>query len=85
VSFQRIGLLSFVNFLGFEKSILAVVLGLKALGRDPAPPRSALRSWARTGIAMGAAQIVLVVSIILWNLDRIAQVTDTFRALSDGV
>jgi hypothetical protein len=34
---------------------------------------------------MGTAQIVLVVSIILWNLDRIAQVIDTFRALSDGM
>ena len=32
-----VGLLSFVNFLGFEKSILAMILGLKALGREPAP------------------------------------------------
>ena len=33
-----VGLLSFVNLFGFEKSILAVVLGLKALGRSPLPP-----------------------------------------------
>jgi len=80
-----VGLLSFVNFLGFEKSLLAVVLGLKALSHTPPPPLGARRSWARTGIAMGTAQIVLVVGIILWNLDRIAHVIDTFRALSDGM
>jgi len=80
-----VGLLSFVNFLGFEKSLLAVVLGLKALSHTPPPPLGARRSWARTGIAMGTAQIVLVVCIILWNLDRIAHVIDTFRALSDGM
>jgi hypothetical protein len=80
-----VGLLSFVNFLGFEKSILAVVLGLRALSQTPPPPLSARRSWAKTGIAMGAAQIILVVSIILLNLDRIAQIIDTFRALSDGM
>ena len=34
-----VGLLSFVNLFGFEKSILAVVLGLKALGKEP-PRRS---------------------------------------------
>lgn len=80
-----VGLLSFVNFLGFEKSILAVVLGIKALSHTPAPALSARRSWAKTGIAMGTAQIVLVLGIILWNLDRIPQILDAFRALSDGM
>ena len=79
-----IGLLSFVNLFGFEKSILAVVLGLKALGREPAPALDARRSWAKSGIALGAAQIALVVTIILFNLDRIPKLIETFRALSDG-
>lgn len=79
-----IGLLSFVNLFGFEKSVLAVVLGLKALAREPAPPLDARRTWAKSGIALGAAQIALVVAIILLNLDRIPKLIGAFRALSDG-
>jgi uncharacterized membrane protein len=80
-----VGLLSFVNFFGFEKSILAVILGLKALGREPGPALGARRSWAKSGIALGTAQVVLVVGIILLNLDRIPRLIETFRALSDGL
>lgn len=80
-----VGLLSFVNFFGFEKSILAVVLGFKALGRNPAPALDARRSWAKSGIALGAAQMALVVTIILLNLDRIPKLIELFRALSDGL
>jgi hypothetical protein len=80
-----VGLLSFVNFFGMEKSILAVVLGLKALGREPGPTLDARRSWAKSGIALGTAQVVIVVGIILLNLDRIPRLIEVFRALSDGV
>jgi len=80
-----VGLLSFVNFLGFEKSILAMILGLKALGREPAPPLTARRSWAKAGMVIGAAQIALVVTIILLNLDRIPKIIEAFRALADGM
>ena len=78
-----IGLLSFVNLFGFEKSILAVVLGLKALGKEPAPPLHARRAWAKFGISLGTVQFVIVAAVILLNLDRIPQLIAAFRALSD--
>ena len=80
-----IGLLSFVNLFGFEKSILAVVLGLKALAREPGPALDTRRSWAKSGIALGAAQIAVVVVVIVLNLDRIPKLIAAFRALSDGL
>lgn len=80
-----VGLLSFVNLFGFEKSILAVFLGLKALSTQPAPALDARRTWAKSGIALGAGQIALVVTIILLNLDRIPKLIAAFRALSDGL
>jgi hypothetical protein len=73
-----------VNFLGFEKSILAVVLGLKALSREPAPALGARRSWATSGVALGAAQVAIVVTVILLNIDQIPRLIEAFRALSDG-
>jgi len=80
-----VGLLSFVNLFGFEKSILAVVLGLKALGRQPAPALDARRYWAKSAVVLGVAQVLLVVTIILLNLDRIPKIIAAFRALSDGL
>jgi hypothetical protein len=79
-----VGLLSFVNLFGFEKSILAVVLGMKALGGHPAPALDVRRHWAKSGIVLGATQAVLVVTIIVLNLDRIPKIIAAFRALSDG-
>jgi len=80
-----VGLLSFVNLFGFEKSILAVMLGLRALGRQPAPVLDARRYWAKSAVALGVAQILLVVTIVLLNLDRIPKIIAAFRALSDGL
>jgi hypothetical protein len=80
-----VGLLSFVNLFGFEKSILAIMLGLKALGRNPAPALETRRAWAKSGIALGTVQISLVVTVILLNLDRIPKIIAAFRALSDGL
>jgi len=80
-----VGLLSFVNLFGFEKSILAIVLGFKALGRSPAPALDARRSWATSGVVLGGIQISLVVAIVLLNLDRIPKIIAAFRALSDGL
>ena len=80
-----VGLLSFVNLFGIEKSILAVVLGLKALGRDPAPALDVRRHWATSGIVLGATQAALVITIIVLNLDRIPKIIGVFRALSEGL
>ena len=77
------GLLSFVDLFGFEKSILAVFLGLKALSTQP-PPHSTPdgngqirhRTRRRSNCAGGDHYSV--------NLDRIPKLIAAFRALSDG-
>ena len=79
-----VGLLSFVNLFGFEKSALAVILGLKALSREPGPSLSVRRSWAKSGVVLGATQALLVVIIILLNVDRIPRIIAAFRTLSEG-
>jgi hypothetical protein len=80
-----VGLLSFVNLFGFEKSILAVVLGLRALGQQPAPVLETRRYWAKSAVVLGVTQVLLVVVVILLNLDRIPKIIAAFRALADGL
>ena len=78
-----LALLSFLNLAGMEKAIFAVVLGLKALRATPEPALEQRRSWARLAIGLAAAHVVLVVTVVLLNLDRISRLVDALRAMSD--
>jgi hypothetical protein len=78
-----LALLSFLNLAGIEKAILAIVLGMKALKRDPQPALEQRRGLARLGIGLAAAHVVLVVTVILLNLDRLGRLLDALRAMSD--
>ena len=78
-----VALLSFINLAGMEKAILAIVLGYKALTLAPAPALERRRGWAKAGAVLGAVHIVLVVTVILLNLDRLSKVVEVLRAMSD--
>ena len=78
-----LALLSFLNVAGLEKAVFAIVLGVKALRATP-PPRLEQRGrWARVGIGLAAAHVVLVVTVVLLNLHRLPKLLDALRALSD--
>ena len=78
-----LALLSFLNLAGLEKAILAIVLGVRALTATPAPPLEQRRGWARLGIGLASAHVVLVVTVILLNLHRLPKLLDALRALAD--
>lgn len=78
-----LALLSFLNLAGLEKAVFAIVLGVRALRAAPAPPLEQRRGWARLGIGLGTAHIVLLATVILLNLDRIPRLIAALRALSD--
>ena len=78
-----VALLSFINLAGMEKAILAIVLGYKALAAAPPPALERRRGWAKAGAVLGATHIVLVVSVILLNLDRLGKVVEVLRAISE--
>ena len=78
-----VGFLSFLNLAGVEKAVLAIVLGMRALSMDPAPPLQQRRGWAKSAVALGSAQIILLTMIILFNLDRLAEVWQVLETLSD--
>jgi hypothetical protein len=78
-----VGLLSFLNLAGVEKAVLAIVLGLRALSLSPEPALQQRRGWAKTAVALGTVQIVLLTTVILLNLDRLAEVAKVLETLSD--
>jgi len=78
-----LALLSFLNLAGLEKAVLAIVLGLKALRATPGPALERRRGWARLGIGLGAAHVVLLATVILLNLHRLPKLFEAVRAFSD--
>lgn len=78
-----VALLSFLNLAGMEKAILAVVLGARALTSTPEPGLEQRRMWAQTAVGLAAAHVVLLISIILLNLDRLPRLFEAIRALAD--
>jgi hypothetical protein len=75
--------LSFINLAGTEKAILAILLGIRALGEMPAPRLEHRRRWAAAGVALASLHIVMLVTIVLIYLDRLPKVLEVLRALSD--
>jgi hypothetical protein len=78
-----LALLSFLNLAGMEKALFAIVLGVKALKRNPQPAIEERRGLARLAIGLAAAHVVLVVTVILLNLDRLGRLLDAVRTMSD--
>jgi hypothetical protein len=76
-------LLSFLNLAGLEKAVVAIVLATRALKPMPGPPLEVRRGWARLAIGLAVAHIVLLVSIILFNLHRLPRLFEALRAISD--
>ena len=78
-----LALLSFLNLAGMEKAIAAMIVASMALKGSPPPALEERRSWARFAVGLAAAHIVLVISVILLNLDRLSKLYEVLRAMSD--
>lgn len=79
-----LGIVCFVNLLGLEKPILAIVFGWLALRAKPEPRLTEHRAWAQVGIALGVVTLVVVPTIIILNLDRLREIVEALSKLSGG-
>jgi len=60
-----LGISCFVNLLGMEKAILAIVFGRLALKSEPAPTLKERREWGQAGVILGVLQVVLIVVLLI--------------------
>jgi len=79
-----LGIACFINLVGMEKAILAVVFGWMALKSTPLPVLKERRVWAKVGLGLGALILILVPTIILLNIDRLRSFIEAIQKLSDG-
>jgi hypothetical protein len=79
-----LGIFCFVNLLGLEKPILAIVFGWLALRRNPAPKLTEHRNWAQAGVVLGSIVLVLVPVLIILNFDRLREIVELLSRLDGG-
>jgi hypothetical protein len=75
---------SFINLLGMEKSILAIIFAFLALRPEPAPPLGVRRRWGKVAITLGVIHVVLMPTLILLNIDKFRAALQLLKTLQDG-
>lgn len=79
-----LGIFCFINLLGMEKPILAIIFGWLALRSRPEPRMKERRIWAQAGITLGAITLVIVPLIIILNFDRLREIVECLSKLNGG-
>lgn len=79
-----LGIVSFVNLLGLEKPILAIVFGWLALRTKPAPQLIEHRVWAKTGVVLGTIVLIVVPTLIILNFHRLQEIIEILSKLDGG-
>ncbi len=79
-----LGIFCFVNLLGLEKPILAIIFGWLALRARPEPKLKEHRVWAQTGIALGAMLLIILPVLIFLNFDRLREIVEVLSKLNGG-
>jgi|SRR5215813_3156119 len=55
-----LGIASFINLLGMEKAILAIIFARLALKSEPPPALKNRREWGQAGLVLGILQVVVI-------------------------
>ena len=79
-----LGIFSFVNLLGLEKPILAIIFGFLALRAKPEPQLIEHRVWAETGVVLGTIVLIVLPTLIILNLHRLREIYEILSKLQGG-
>ena len=79
-----LGICSFVNLLGLEKPILAIVFGWLALRAKPEPLLKEHRVWAKTGVTLGTIILIVLPTLIILNFHRLQEFIEVLSKLDGG-
>ena len=79
-----LGIFCFVNLLGLEKPILAIIFGWLALRSAPEPKLTQHRILARAGVVLGSIVLILIPVLIIINFDRLREFVEVLSRLNGG-
>jgi hypothetical protein len=79
-----LGIASFVNLLGMEKAILAIIFGRLALKSEPPPLLKNRREWGQAGLVLGVLQVVLISTLVIIFRNELRGVLELLIRLQDA-
>jgi hypothetical protein len=78
------GICCFVNLLGLEKAILAIVFAWLALRKTPEPVLTEHRVWAKAGLILGILPLIITPLLVFLFFDRLREIVEVLSKLNGG-
>ena len=77
------GIAGYIQLLGIERALLAIIFACLALRSNPAPrlEDEDRRLWAKVGLALGVVMLVLVPTIVIVKFDALREVITALQKL----
>ena len=79
-----LGISCFINLVGMEKAVLAIVFAWLALRRQPEPILNERRKWAQAGVVLGGLILIIVPIIIFFTFGRLREIIEVISRMSSG-
>jgi hypothetical protein len=79
-----LGIASFVNLLGMEKAILAIIFARLALKSEPPPSLRNRREWGQAGLVLGVLQVVVISVLIIIFRNELREGLELLLRLQDA-
>ena len=68
-----VGIASYIQLLGIERALLAIVFAWLALRKTPEPSLDNRRLWAKVGLALGVVMLITVPAIVIFKFDALKE------------
>lgn len=79
-----LGISCFINLLGLEKAILAIVFAWLALRAKPEPALKEHRLWAKAGLILGILPLIILPIVIILNFQHLREIIEVLSKMSGG-
>lgn len=76
-----VGIISYIQLLGIERALLAIVFAWLALRSNPQPRLDGRRLWAKAGLVLGLVQLVIVPTIVILKFEFFRELIATLEKL----
>jgi hypothetical protein len=76
-----LGIICYINMLGIERAILAIIFAVLALRSVPQPKLEKRKSWAIAGLILGIILPVLVTGVIILKFEEVKEIIHALENL----
>jgi hypothetical protein len=76
-----LGIICYIQLLGMERAILAIIFAILALRSVPQPRLEKRRLWAIAGLILGIITFILVPAIIIFKFDQVKELIHALNNL----